>query len=142
MLGRARFVGVGVKALDALSPREHIILSGHSFNGEQPNCRIVNSANEPLDFQQWQKDIARWEPVVERFEELDRTQKNPDDAILFVGSSSIRLWKSIQPDMAPYPVIRRGYGGKVLGLGLLHRPLILPHKFRAAGLGLGKGHDG
>ena len=50
-------------------------------------------------------------PEIEVFEVLDSTTDYPDDAILFVGSSSIRLWKSLEKDMAPYPVIQRGYGG-------------------------------
>lgn len=33
------------------------------------------------------------------------------EAILFTGSSSIRLWNSIKEDMAPYQVIKKGYGG-------------------------------
>lgn len=31
--------------------------------------------------------------------------------ILFVGSSSIRIWKAVGDDMAPLPVINRGFGG-------------------------------
>ena len=31
--------------------------------------------------------------------------------ILFVGSSSIRIWKTVAQDMAPLPVINRGFGG-------------------------------
>jgi lysophospholipase L1-like esterase len=33
---------------------------------------------------------------------------------LFLGSSSIRLWTSLAQDMAPLPVIRRGFGGAQL----------------------------
>jgi lysophospholipase L1-like esterase len=32
-------------------------------------------------------------------------------SILFVGSSSIRFWKSLQADMAPAPTLNRGFGG-------------------------------
>lgn len=35
--------------------------------------------------------------------------------MLFVGSSSIRLWDSLEEDMAPMPVIQRGFGGSRLG---------------------------
>lgn len=31
--------------------------------------------------------------------------------MLFVGSSSIRLWSTLSQDMAPLPVINRGFGG-------------------------------
>ena len=56
-------------------------------------------------------DVTRWERDVAALEALDGRQADPPDAILFIGSSSIRLWESIAADMAPWPVVRRGYGG-------------------------------
>jgi hypothetical protein len=50
-------------------------------------------------------------PEIEVFERLDKTQSYAEDAILFIGSSSIRLWKTLIEDMKPYSVIQRGYGG-------------------------------
>ena len=50
-------------------------------------------------------------PEIEAFERLDKTQSYAEDAILFIGSSSIRLWKTLIEDMKPYSVIQRGYGG-------------------------------
>ncbi len=35
----------------------------------------------------------------------------PDGAILFAGSSSIRMWTSLEADMAPFRVVNRGFGG-------------------------------
>lgn len=55
--------------------------------------------------------VSRWEQDVAALEALDRRVADPADAILFLGSSSIRLWDSIATDMAPWPVVRRGYGG-------------------------------
>jgi len=37
--------------------------------------------------------------------------KKLDNYILFVGSSSIRRWDKITQHMAPYQVVKRGYGG-------------------------------
>ena len=34
-----------------------------------------------------------------------------DDYLLFIGSSTIRLWDSIARDMKPYNCVRKGYGG-------------------------------
>ena len=56
-------------------------------------------------------EIARWEPDVAALEERDRTEATGTAAILFCGSSSIRRWDTIHEDMAPWPVIQRGYGG-------------------------------
>jgi hypothetical protein len=57
------------------------------------------------------QEVTKWEPDIAKFEALDKTEKYPDDAILFAGSSSIRLWSTLAADMAPYSVIQRGYGG-------------------------------
>jgi len=37
--------------------------------------------------------------------------KKLDNYLLFLGSSSIRRWKNITKQMAPYKVVKRGYGG-------------------------------
>lgn len=85
-----------------------------------------------LSFEKWQKDIDRFEPAIQKFEELDRTEVHREDAILFVGSSSIRLWETIAEDMAPYPVIQRGYGGaKFSDLAYFADRIISPHDYRA-----------
>jgi hypothetical protein len=56
-------------------------------------------------------EVKAWEPDIVKFEQLDKTETYPDNAIMFAGSSSIRLWSSLAEDMAPYSVIQRGYGG-------------------------------
>ncbi|MBN1291311.1 MAG: hypothetical protein JXB48_05670 [Candidatus Latescibacteria bacterium] len=62
---------------------------------------IVYSQNKP----------DRWEEIITQFETMDKEQSPPLDAILFVGSSSIRAWKTLEEDMAPLTVINRGFGG-------------------------------
>jgi hypothetical protein len=52
-----------------------------------------------------------WEQVMLQFEELDRTNNYPPESIFFTGSSSIRLWATLEEDMHPYSVIQRGFGG-------------------------------
>ena len=54
---------------------------------------------------------APFRDEVLRFAELDRTSPPPACPVLFVGSSSIRLWNSLARDMAPLPVLNRGFGG-------------------------------
>jgi len=73
-------------------------------NDSPPSAgRTTSPADDP--------DVTRWERDVAALEALDRTERDPDDAILFIGSSSIRLWDTMSEDMAPHAVIRRGYGG-------------------------------
>jgi hypothetical protein len=59
-------------------------------------------------------EVKAWESEIEKFEQLDITKSYPSDAILFAGSSSIRMWSTIGKDMLPYNVIQRGYGGAKL----------------------------
>jgi lysophospholipase L1-like esterase len=52
----------------------------------------------------------RFEGEIEKFENADRDNPPPEGGIVFVGSSSIRLWdlKKYFPDL---PAINRGFGG-------------------------------
>ena len=45
-----------------------------------------------------------------------RTQEGPlpEDAVVFIGSSSIRLWSTLERDMQPLAVIQHGFGGAKL----------------------------
>lgn len=45
------------------------------------------------------------------FEARDKTNPPPKNAILFVGSSSIRMWTTLTEDFPEYRVINRGFGG-------------------------------
>ncbi len=56
-------------------------------------------------------DPQAWESSIRKFEAADRVQPPPADVIVFTGSSSITFWKTLQQDMAPLPVINRGFGG-------------------------------
>src|SRR4051812_42528309 len=53
----------------------------------------------------------RWENEIEQFEAADKTNAPPHGAILFVGSSSIRLWKNLPECFPGLPVFGRGFGG-------------------------------
>jgi len=76
--------------------------------------------------------IERWESTVSDFEGRNANEVNSDDAILFIGSSSIRRWEDIAVDMAPYRTIERGYGGaKFSDLAIFVKQLIQPHAYRA-----------
>lgn len=59
-------------------------------------------------------DTAKWEPDIRAFEASDRTNPPPKNAILFVGSSSIRFWKTLARDFPGERVINRGFGGSCI----------------------------
>ena len=70
-------------------------------------------------------DPARFLSSIEAFDEADRATPPPADPIVFVGSSSIRLWDSLAEDMAPVPVVNRGFGGSGLFDAIHHaEPLV------------------
>ncbi|MFL6604761.1 MAG: SGNH/GDSL hydrolase family protein [Steroidobacteraceae bacterium] len=52
-----------------------------------------------------------FEDEIADFAAADRDHPPPERPIVFVGSSSVRLWKTLQADMAPLPVLNRGFGG-------------------------------
>jgi len=56
----------------------------------------------------------RYESVIQNFEKLDQETPVSPGAILFVGSSSIRMWRTLETDFPEYRVINRGFGGSEL----------------------------
>lgn len=77
---------------------------------EEPKEQMVEAPlviPEGANPEQWEEDIAA-------FEAQDVQSPPPEGAIVFVGSSSIRLWDTLHEDMAPMPVIQRGFGGSRL----------------------------
>jgi lysophospholipase L1-like esterase len=56
---------------------------------------------------------GRFDKEIAEFESWDQKNAWPRDAVLFVGSSSIRLWKTAEafPEL---PVINRGFGGSTI----------------------------
>src|SRR5579884_2735715 len=59
---------------------------------------------------QTNQPVSRWEKEIATFEAKDRTNPPPKHAILFVGSSTIRLW-NVAHYFPGKQVINRGFGG-------------------------------
>ncbi len=55
-----------------------------------------------------------WEATIRKFEESDREQPPPAGANLFIGSSSVRMWK-LNPGFPDRVCINRGFGGSQMG---------------------------
>lgn len=58
-----------------------------------------------------QQKTNAFEKEILAFEASDKTNPPPKHAILFTGSSSIRLWKTVVKDFPEYRVLNRGFGG-------------------------------
>lgn len=52
-----------------------------------------------------------WEADIQAFETADEAGPPLIESVLFVGSSSIRMWTTLEEDFAGVPIINRGFGG-------------------------------
>jgi lysophospholipase L1-like esterase len=52
-----------------------------------------------------------FEAEIRAFEQADLVSPPPAKPVLFVGSSSIRVWPDLAGDFPDYPVMNRGFGG-------------------------------
>ena len=58
---------------------------------------------------------APYADEINAFGAADKKQMPPSGAVLFIGSSSIRLWTTLASDFPEIPVINRGFGGSLIG---------------------------
>ncbi|HEY0506410.1 MAG TPA: SGNH/GDSL hydrolase family protein [Lysobacter sp.] len=56
-------------------------------------------------------DSQQWEPDIAAFEQADSVVRRMPGGVVFVGSSSIRLWSTLSEDFPGVAVINRGFGG-------------------------------
>jgi lysophospholipase L1-like esterase len=56
-------------------------------------------------------DFSKWEKAISAFEQSDHTNPAPREALLFIGSSTIRFWSTLAADFPQHRVINRGFGG-------------------------------
>jgi lysophospholipase L1-like esterase len=76
-------------------------------------CAVALSAGQSDAVAQKKKKPRgpeRWEKAIAAFEKSDAKSPPPKGAILFAGSSSIRLWK-LETPFPKLPTINRGFGG-------------------------------
>jgi len=84
-----------------------------------PRSLTAQAAHDPL----------QWEPAIKEYETLDRESFPPVGAVLFIGSSSIRMWKTLTEDFAPLAVINRGFGGSWIRDSIMFADrIIIPYK--------------
>ena len=73
-------------------------------------------------------DSSRWEETIEKFRKADQQDEPPKGAVLFVGSSTIRGWKTAE-FFEGIDTINRGFGGSTIPDVLSYMDdLILKHE--------------
>ncbi|TAH09959.1 MAG: hypothetical protein EAZ14_08380 [Runella slithyformis] len=55
--------------------------------------------------------LNRFESTIRRYEQQDSVQTPAAGQIVFTGSSSFFFWKNAKADLAPLPIVNRGFGG-------------------------------
>lgn len=76
-------------------------------------------------------DSTRFESEIQRFEAMDRESPPASGGIVFVGSSSFRLWPDVARDFPGVAVINRGFGGSTLPEVIHYAPrIVVPYKPR------------
>lgn len=60
------------------------------------------------------EDPLVWESNIAALEAETAGLYRAGEAVVFIGSSSIRFWNTLEKDMAPIPVIQHGFGGAKL----------------------------
>lgn len=72
-----------------------------------------------------------WEAEIAAFEAADRQQAPRPGSVVFVGSSSIRLWNTLATDFPGIPIVNRGFGGSEMADALRFTDrIILPYRPR------------
>lgn len=70
-----------------------------------------------------------FESDIRAFEDADRVSRPKPGGVLFVGSSSIRLWPDLKASFPGINVIQRGFGGSQLDEVVNYTPrIVLPYK--------------
>ncbi len=74
-------------------------------------------------------NLDRFASEIDAFDAADRAAPPAPGGIVFVGSSTIRLWSSLASDFAGLPVINRGFGGSTFpeALHYLQRTVVRYH---------------
>ncbi|MBO0940039.1 hypothetical protein J2I47_26070 [Fibrella sp. HMF5335] len=84
-----------------------------------------------LSLSGWAQQAANYESEIAAFEAADKATPPPANPILFVGSSSIKLWPGLSEAFPGKTVLQRGFGGSEVADVIKFSPrIITPYKPR------------
>lgn len=89
-----------------------LILASFNLFSQADSIRISESLLiERSDTKTW---IERHQKDIDKYIDENRELEDFSCDALFLGSSSIHLWKTLHEDMMPLKIIRRSYGGSTI----------------------------
>lgn len=71
----------------------------------------IGASAQQNTFETKSKFTIKYQNEIQKFLDKDKMSPPKKQGIVFVGSSTFRLWKTLEADMAPLPVLNRGFGG-------------------------------
>ena len=98
--------------------------SGLASAAEPPAVLAINAptASRPAVDNRWDDSFAA-------FAAADKLKAPAQGGVLFVGSSSIRMWNDLESDFRSFPIIKRGFGGsRMLDCTEHLQNLVMPYK--------------
>jgi lysophospholipase L1-like esterase len=100
------------------------LLLAEPLRAQAPAAPAATSPAPATAASKWEKDIAA-------FEKADAAKPPVKGGILFTGSSSIRMWKSLEEDFPQHRVVNRGFGGsQIADSTQFAERFIFPHEPR------------
>lgn len=73
----------------------------------------------------------RWQGAIAAFEAADQASPPPQNAVLFIGSSTIVRWKSLAQDFPDVQVVNRGFGGSQIADSTFYADrIVIPYRPR------------
>ncbi len=99
-----------VVVLAFFSCNKNVLKINEAQNLSQSEVKCEDENFNVFDYFSEEK-ITRFQYEINRFSRKDSLNFPSDSVIVFVGSSSIRKWKTLEREFLPLPVINRGFGG-------------------------------
>ena len=93
---------------------------------------LIGAPSSPLWAQAAGADADRWESAIKKFEDADKVAPPPQNAIVFIGASSIVRWNLHEsfPELGPQ-AINRGFGGSLAADSTRYADrIVIPYKPR------------
>ena len=107
-----------------------LLIAVAALLGALPSARAADAPPPPADAAI--RPTSRWDTAFASFAADDAAHPHPPGGVLFVGSSSIRMWTDLESRFTAAPVvIKRGFGGSQLADCVKHLSrLVLPYRPR------------